>query len=96
MAFVMNEAYPIGEPDVIDLGDGHFAMPFRTETTDCYLWWHHCPRARAWSFIAAFEPDQASGRIITSRDPLTVRGSLQCPSGCGEHGFIEAGRWRSA
>lgn len=81
--------YPMGEPGVIDLGDRHFAMPFRTETTDCYLWWHDCQRASAWCWIGPID-------VITSREPLTVQGTLLCPSGCGERGFVEAGRWRSA
>lgn len=91
---VADTVYPLGEGGVIDLGDRHFAMPFRTETTDCYLWWHDCSRARAWCFIGPLGQSPASGPVITSVDPLTVSGALLCPSGCGDHGCIEAGRWR--
>ena len=96
MTFSADKAYPLGEPGVIDLGDRHFAMPIRTESTDGYLWWHDCSRARAWSWIGPLEPHRTTGRVVMSGDPLTVQGALVCPSGCGERGFIESGRWHPA
>lgn len=61
--------------------------------------WRH-PACRAWATLR-FWPDPAStGHRLTRGGPkdvdkLTVVGSLLCPMGCGTHGAIEDGRWRS-
>ena len=61
--------------------------------------WRH-PACRAWATLR-FQPDPAStGHQLVRGGPddttrLTIVGSLLCPMGCGTHGVIEDGRWRS-
>ena len=61
-----------------------------------FLWKH--PACRPWAFVR-FPPDPESRghRLIAGGpdDPvhLTIEGSLLCPMGCGEHGWIRDGKW---
>lgn len=82
--------YPADEPDVVDLGDRHFALPVGL---DGYLWHHDGPHrsCRSWGWFGARD-GRESGHRIVSHDPLTVEGSLIHPE-CGDHGFIREGRW---
>lgn len=63
-----------------------------------FIWRH--PECRAWSLLR-FKPDLAStGHVlvrggIDDTASLTIAGSLLCPGGCGKHGVIENGRWRT-
>lgn len=56
------------------------------------LIWKHTG-CRCW-FTLRFKPDSAStGHELVKLEPLTIRGSLLCPKGCGSHGHIVDGRW---
>jgi hypothetical protein len=87
--------YPEGMPDVVDLGDRHFALQIMNDSTITFLWWHDCPLDRTWSWIGSLGA-VVSGHTIASFDPLHVEGSLLCPRGCGDHGFVRQGRWVTA
>lgn len=86
-------AYPENDPGATALGDRHFVRP---NGFGGYLWWHDCPSVEhvSWGWFGTRGPI-ASGHVVESTDPLTVRGSLICPD-CQDHGFIENGKWRSA
>lgn len=79
-----------------DLGGG---IVIRWDSDGRGFVWRH-PACRAWSTLR-FVPDPAStghqlvrgGRDAVEQ--LTIAGSLLCPGGCGTHGVIEDGRWRS-
>lgn len=79
-----------------DLGDG---VIIRWDADGHGFSWRH-PACRAWSTLR-FSPDPASTghRLIRGGkddvSALTIAGSLLCPGGCGTHGVIEDGRWRS-
>lgn len=85
-----DERYPVGEPNVADIGSRHFVRP---NGFGGYLWWHDCPAVDhvAWGWFGPYD-DRASGHIITSHEPLTVKGSLICEL-CHDHGFITDGKW---
>lgn len=89
--------YPANLPGVLDLGHRHFALRGNAEGTR-WLWWHDCPDVEhiSWGWVGAGHgpDDEASGHVVVSADPLTVRGSLVCRPGCGDHGLVEGGRWR--
>jgi len=88
--------YPFGESWVVDIGDEHFIS---WDDDGLGLLWHH-PGCRPWAHLS-FKPFQSTGHVLVDGSPerperLTIRGSLLCPMGCGDHGFIELGRWRAA
>jgi hypothetical protein len=89
------ENYPENLPGVIDLGDRHFALLVQNDSTMTFLWWHDCPVDQTWNWIGQVGAMQ-SGHVIRYNDPLSVEGSLLCPRGCGDHGFITVGRWVAA
>lgn len=60
-------------------------------TDDRNLLWKH-PECRSWSSLS-FDIPPGTGHVLVQRDPLTIRGSLLCPMGCGKHGFITDGKW---
>ena len=88
-------------PDSMDLRDHDLGggVVIRWDSDDRGFAWRH-PACRAWATLR-FVPDPAStGHQLVSGGPddtahLTVGGSLLCPMGCGTHGVIEDGRWRS-
>lgn len=86
--------YPADLQAVIDLGGRHFALQINGGTDITFVWWHDCPIDRTWSWIGSIGTT-TSGHTITSHDPLHVEGSLLCPAGCGDHGFIRQGKWVS-
>ena len=88
--------YPAGEPGVRDLGGGVF---LRWDEDGRGFTWHH-PTCRAWSTLRLRPDPRSTGHELVAGGPanmekLTIRGSLLCPGGCGFHGVIEDGRWRS-
>lgn len=93
---VVEELAAIGEQGEHDLGGG---VVIRWDADGCGFAWRH-PACRAWATLR-FVPDPAStGHKLLRGGPadvdgLTVGGSLLCPMGCGTHGVIENGRWRS-
>jgi hypothetical protein len=84
------------DPGEHDLGGG---VVIRWDADGRGFAWRH-PACRAWATLR-FQPDPAStGHQLVRGGPddtarLTVGGSLLCPMGCGMHGVIEDGRWRS-
>jgi len=79
-----------------DLGGG---VVIRWDSDGRGIAWTH-PACRAWATLR-FTPDPSStGHALvrgspTETDRLTIGGSLLCPMGCGMHGVIEDGRWRT-
>lgn len=56
-------------------------------------WDHDCP-VHAPMRAEATLPLGAHGWTVQQREPLTVTPSILC-RGCGLHGYITAGEWRS-
>lgn len=78
-----------GGADLVSLGHDHFLL---WDVDGNGFLWHH-PACKAWSTLR-LQPDPAStGHRLVAREPLTVEGSLLCPMGCGDHGFIREGKW---
>ena len=92
--------YPQDEPDAIDIGSRHYLLPLHAPggRPSAWLWWHDCPKQEhvSWSWFGTMEDGRASGHTIQQSEPLTIGGSLLCPQGCGDHGFIRDGRWVTA
>lgn len=91
-------AYPAGEVGVIDIGHRHFVRVMASELNrgpTAWMWWHDCPAVDhvSWGWFGDALDGRASGHVIESVVPLTVRGSLVCEA-CRDHGFIEDFRWR--
>ncbi len=92
--------YPAGfDAEIIDIGLRHFIWH---QQDGRWLWWHDCVTARpAWGWfgdvhtIHEVGPISSGHKVIDSADGITVQGSLICED-CGDHGFIENGKWRKA
>jgi len=90
---------------MIDLGDNHFAtiVVFKDDTHAAIEVAHKTPSgADCLEFIAItdsawskeFKPGTITTWELLSKDPLTLSPSLLC--GCGDHGFIQNGKWVKA
>jgi hypothetical protein len=86
------EKYPEMVPGVIDLGSRHFVLLIQNDATMTFIWWHDCPNDQTWNVIGSLGAVR-SGHQISSHDPVHVEGSLLCPHGCGDHGYIHEGKW---
>ena len=75
--------------EFVDIGHG---VSIRMDDDGGGLVWKH-EGCRPF-FTLRFKPDpKSTGHELISRTPLSIRGSLLCPKGCGKHGHITDGRW---
>jgi hypothetical protein len=79
-----------------DLGDQEHRWSWLVEAKGGrrnLLWLHRCGDRWATCWI-----DLASGKRhrLVSEEPLTIKPSVLCPIGCGDHGYIRDGRWVTA
>ncbi len=58
------------------------------------LWLHRCKDGR-WA-VCWIDLTSGKRHRLAQEEPLTVEPSILCPVGCGDHGFIRAGRWEAA
>ena len=84
------------DPGDHDLGSG---VIIRWDSDGRGLAWRH-PACRAWATLRFVPDPKSTGHRLVCGGPddmprFTVGGSLLCPMGCGTHGVIEDGRWRS-
>ena len=93
----MSALYPADQENVVTVGHDHYLV--WDGDWGGFLWWHpgDGSHPRAWCFLR-FQPDPKSTghRLLTEPGDsaaLTVEGSLLCPLGCGDHGFIRDGAW---
>ncbi len=89
-------SWPAELEGTVDLGFEHY---LRWDGDGRGFLWHH-PQCRPWASLS-FDPAHCTGHALQSGGPedmdhFTVLGSLLCPMGCGDHGFILNGRWRPA
>lgn len=77
--------YPADVEGADPIGHGIYVLWMREQFE---MLWHH-PKCRAWARVLFGE----GHHYCESMTPLTIRGSLLCPMGCGTHGFITNGRW---
>lgn len=89
--------------DAIDIGGGHRIKFVEYEGERAAIDDWHLKSDGTWcvgfvdfkggTWARLFGPDK--GWDLVQLDPLTLGGSLLCRV-CGDHGFIENGRWRKA
>ena len=84
----------------LPLDPGQFAIAAENEPGDLL---HACPRCGKHSVLRFGA--RGNGHQLTSRDPITIAGSIICPNGCLAHYFITMGEvvmspdatpWRAA
>ena len=78
----------------IDLGDGH-AIGW-TPSGDLH-WLHHCTDPNFYGetgrwVVGTVDVTSGTGWTLRKRLPVDVGGSVLC-RGCGDHGFINDGKW---
>jgi hypothetical protein len=94
----MSESDTIAE---IDLGDGHSYRPAngKGDYSGIYLKHPGCKSDELIPFTSGAWAREFSGDITTwelqSEDPLTLSPSILCRA-CGNHGFIQGGKWVKA
>lgn len=66
------------------------------ETAVCMMEWHWSESLGRWhpGLVNFANCGASHGHQLLSADPLTISPSLLCR--CGDHGFIENGKWRKA
>lgn len=67
------------------------------ETANAMMEWHWSESLGRWhAGLVSFanRGGAADGHQLVSADPLTISPSLLCR--CGDHGFVENGKWRAA
>ncbi len=90
--------------DALDIGDGHKIVVNEYQGETAGVVEYHRKADGDWcsgwvafagsKWAAHFQEKIISWQVI-SRDPLTLSPSILCRA-CGNHGFIENGKWKSA
>lgn len=89
------ERMAVGEFD-LDLGDGHWLLWSNTQDDPHYGAWvkHYSkttPSMICGGYIRFGGPPGDRQWTLVSIDPPTFAPSLACS--CGDHGFVQAGKW---
>lgn len=55
-----------------------------------------CPRCEKYCVLYTVPHEWSGGHVMVSEDPVTIKGSIICPGGCGAHYHVTNGAIQDA